>query len=382
MADLSFTIPAHVWFGPDCVNRLGVVASQYGRRVLLVTEAILYERGVIERVTELLARRNLDPIVFDEIVPNATTRVIDEALRIARGAHVDLVLGLGGVKTLSAAKAVAVAAPMSVSMDDLMAGRGEVAAPYPLVAVPTTCRDPFMFGGLYLVTDARDRSAHLGRSQTETTRAVLVDPKLSVSLPARYLMATMMDTLLHAIEGYVSTGRDFLSETVFAKSIQVCGEILRQTGAGEDEMRPRMAAAHAGVLTAMGLLTTRSGAGSALAYALNARMRVPKSWAATILLPHVLEYNLNATTDELRRVGRLLGEDTGEMGTGDAAGRTIEVIREIIGTCDLPSRLRDFDLPLEEMIEVAEMAHNLDLMNQLPRAASSNDLYEILKAAY
>ena len=382
MADLRLHVPAQVFFGTDSTHRLGAVASELGRRVLLVTEAILYERGTVDAVTGVLGRRNLDPIVFDEVVPNATSTAVEEAVRLGRGGHVDLVVGLGGLSALSIAKATAMLVRARTSVDDMLSGTPADARPLPLIEIPTTCRDPFMFGGGYLLVDARDRRAHLGKGAEDPTRIVLIDPRLSLSLPAKYTATTMMDTLLHAVEGYLSTASSFLSETLFLQAVRIIGRTLTGAIDAPDELKPRLEASKAGLLTALGLSVSRSGIGSALSYALNGRLRVPKSWVSTILLPHVMEFNLNVSSEKLRDVGDALGGGAEGAPTVEAAGRAVETVRSLIASLQLPSRLRDFDLNLEDMMEVAEIAHGFDLMNQLPRVASTDDLYEILKTAY
>ena len=382
MADLRLHVPAQVFFGTDSTHRLGAVASELGRRVLLVTEAILYERGTVDAVTGVLGRRNLDPIVFDEVVPNATSTAVEEAVRLGRGGHVDLVVGLGGLSALSIAKATAMLVRARTSVDDMLSGTPADARPLPLIEIPTTCRNPFMFGGGYLIVDARDRRAHLGKGAEDPTRVVLIDPRLSLSLPAKYTATTMMDTLLHAVEGYLSTASSFLSETLFLQAVRIIGRTLAEAIDAPDELKPRLEASKAGLLTALGLSVSRSGIGSALSYALNGRLRVPKSWVSTILLPHVMEFNLNVSSEKLRDVGDALGGGAEGAPTVEAAGRAVETVRSLIASLQLPSRLRDFDLNLEDMMEVAEIAHGFDLMNQLPRVASTDDLYEILKTAY
>jgi alcohol dehydrogenase class IV len=382
MPDVFFNVPAQVYFGADCALRLAGVAARLGKRALLVTEAILYERGVIDQITTLLSRKGLDPVVYDEVIPGATSSNADEAARLARGGRIDLVIALGGVKTLSIARLAAAAAPASTHIDDMLAGVLPDKPPLALVELTTTCRNPFMFGGSWLVTDARDRSPVIGRQETDATAAVFVDPKLATTLPSKYLAATMMDTLMHAVEGYLATGGSFLSDMYFTKAIETLGPVLRDPISSGEELAARNAAARAGLLTALGLSMGRSGVGSALSYALNARLRVPKSWAATVLLPRVLEHNLATAAEKIRDVGRLLGEDLSDLSLGDAAGRTIEAVRGLIGSLGLPARLRDFGLAIEDMIEVAEAARRLDLMTRVARVTSADDLYELLKAAY
>ena len=66
----------------------------------------------------------------------------------------------------------------------------------------------------------------------------------------------------------------------------------------------------------------------------------------------------------------------------EAAGRAVEAMRRLIGTLGLPGRLRDFDLNLDDMVDIAGTARSFDMMNYLPRAISTEDLYELIKSAF
>ena len=164
MPDVLFHVPTRVVFGLDTVNRVPQIVSELGERVFLVTEAILYESKVITRMQELLDKKGLPYIVFDEVVPNATSKIVDAGVSLARGSHADVVIGLGGVKALSIAKCIAMTARSRNEMDDFLAGVQPDADPLSYIEVPTTCRDPFMFLDEYLVVDARDRTGRMGRS--------------------------------------------------------------------------------------------------------------------------------------------------------------------------------------------------------------------------
>jgi hypothetical protein len=85
MSDLIFSLPHETYFGVDIIHRLASVVSRFGDRVLIVTEAILYERNTIEKILELLEKKNISYIVYDEVVPNATSAAVEEALLLARG---------------------------------------------------------------------------------------------------------------------------------------------------------------------------------------------------------------------------------------------------------------------------------------------------------
>ncbi len=382
MPDISFSIPTDVRFGLDVVNRIAAVVSQYGERVLLVTEAILYEGKVIDRIQALFEKKGIQYIIFDEVVPHATSVVVDEGVNLARSARAEIVIGLGGVRTLSVAKCIAMAAPGDVDMDEYLSGVQPTREPLAYIAIPTTCRDPFLLVDEYLVTDARDRSAKIGRTQKRITKAVIVDPKLTVTLPPKYTATTLMDTLLSAVEGYLSSRSSFFSDTFFLRACELIGKIIGQLVDQPDDLRVRMNASMAGLLTGLGLTMSKSGVGTALAYAINGSFMVPKSWISSIMLPHVMEFYSGIASEKLRTVAGFLGEEVDEATPVEGAGRAVEAVRRIIGSLGLPTRLRDFDLNLDDMVDIAGIARNFDMMNYLPRSISAEDLYELVKSSY
>jgi alcohol dehydrogenase len=382
MPDISFSIPTDVRFGLDVVNRIAAVVGSYGERVLLVTEAILYEGKVIDRIQALFEKKGIQYIVFDEVVPHATSVIVDEGVKLARSARAEIVIGLGGVRTLSVAKCIAMVAPGDVDMDEYLAGVQPTGEPLAYIAIPTTCRDPFLLVDEYLVTDGRDRSAKIGRTQRRITKAVIVDPKLTATLPPKYTATTLMDTLLSAVEGYLSSRSSFLSDTFFLRACELVGKIIGQLVDQPDDLRVRMNASMAGLLTAIGLTMSKSGVGTALAYAINGNFMVPKSWISSIMLPHVMEFYSGIASEKLNRVAGFLGEDVDEAAPVEGAGRAVEAVRRIIGSLGLPTRLRDFDLNLDDMVDIASIARNFDMMNYLPRSISAEDLYELVKSSY
>jgi alcohol dehydrogenase len=191
-----------------------------------------------------------------------------------------------------------------------------------------------------------------------------------------------MDTLMGCIEGYLSAKANFLSDTYLTRAIEMLGAIIKEGLQNVDDIRMRMNASMVGMLLGLGLSTSRLGIGSALSYAINARYMAPKSWVSTILLPYVMEFSMNVRGDRIAHVAKLLGEDVSDATSGDAPVRAIDAVRRVIASLGLPTRLREFDLSLDEMIEVAGVARNFDMMNYLPRVVSTEDLYELIKSAF
>lgn len=382
MTDFFLNIPSKVLFGMDVVNRIGYYAEELGSRVLIVTEAILYESETINRIQEFLSKKGISFITFDEVVPNATSSCIEDGIRLARISKINMVIGLGGVRTLSVAKMIAMAVNSKYSVDDYLSGFMPDEDPVPYIEVPTTCRNPFMLTDEYLITDARTRRAFLGKAQGGITKYILIDPKLSESLPGKYRITTLIDTFVTALEGYISTKSNFLSDSFFLKAIELVGDIILGEGQNREDLKSSIKASTAGCLTALGLTMSKPGAGTAVSYALNARQLIPKSWVSIIMLPHILEFNLNACNDKLKTIAGILGENIKEETDETAAKTTVLAVQRLLGPLNLPSRFSDFDIRLDHLVEVAENAYSFDMINYLPKGVTVDVIYNLLKTAY
>jgi len=188
--------------------------------------------------------------------------------------------------------------------------------------------------------------------------------------------------LLGCVEGYLSARANQLSDTFLVRAIEMLGGIVKDGIQNVDDIRLRTTASMAGLLMGLGLSTSRQGIGAALSYAINARFMTPKSWVSTILLPSALEFALNVRGDRIAHIAKLLGEDVSDATSVEAPMRAIEALRRVIGSLGLPTRLREFDLSLDEMLEVAGAARSFDMMNYLPRVVSTEDVYELIKSAF
>jgi alcohol dehydrogenase len=164
--------------------------------------------------------------------------------------------------------------------------------------------------------------------------------------------------------------------------MELLGGMIKDGILNVDDIRMRMNASVAGLLMGLGLSTSRLGIGSALSFAINARFMAPKSWVSTILLPSVMEFAVNVRGDRIAQIAKLLGEDVTDTTSVEAPVRAIDAVRRIIASLGLPTRLREFDLSLDEMIEVAGAARSFDMMNYLPRVVSTEDIYELIKSAF
>lgn len=375
-------IPSHLKFGLDVVNRVGNVASEFGKKVMVVTEGILHENKTISRIEGLLKDKGCEVFIFEDVIPNATSEVASYGAQLARSSFCDVVVGLGGVRTLSIAKCIAMLAGNPGDLTDYLDGKIVTKNSIPYIEIPSTPRNPFMFRDEFWVTDSRNRGSRLLKVLPGTTKSILFDPIITTSLPRRYTATTVIDTLANAIEGYLSTSSNFLSDMMFIQSIELFSKYVVNAVTIPDDLNARTFLSLGGLMTSLGLSMSNTGVCAAISYVLSSKYKIHKSLSSCVLLPFVMDFNITAVPSKLVRIAQALGEDISSMTVVEAAIKAVEKVRKLVIELQLPVKLEEFDLGKDEMINVADEARKMESFNYLPRTCSSEELYAILQAAY
>lgn len=381
MPDISFHLDPKIIIGPETVNRLGGIASIYGNRVVLVTEQVLYENKIIDRAIQVLEDSHVETIVFDEVPSQATAEVAEQVAELARGGRCGAVIGLGGLKTQAISRLASMLKESGAYLFDLLDGQLPDWNCLPYIAVPTSGRDPFLFADRFIAVDPRDRSVKVVHTPEGLCVAAIIDSGVSELLSDKFAATVAFDGLCVAIESYCSTKANFLSDAILEQAIASYGHIL-DSFSDNRTFDLVGGASHAGFLAALGSALSAPGIGTALAYALNGRFPVAKSWCSTVLLPHIMERMLNSRPEKLAKIAELLGEPVEGVPTAEAASLAVDGVRRRMGILSVPARLKDFNLVLDRLVPVAETARSLDFIAFSPRPITSEEAYDILKQAF
>jgi alcohol dehydrogenase len=121
-----------------------------------------------------------------------------------------------------------------------------------------------------------------------------------------------------------------------------------------------------------------------LAHVLGGKFRIPHGVANALLLPYVMEFNRIGCRQKYGYVASLLGDHVGGLSLDQASRMGVEAVRTLSRDVDIPQRLRDLDVPKEELEDVARVC--LDTQARIlandPRAINLEEAIEILHRAY
>ncbi len=287
-------------FGNGVLSRLGELAREAGgMKVLLVTDPGIAAAGHADRAQESLQKAGLTVTVYDGVRENPTTADIAKCLAVARGAQVDLIVGLGGGSSMDTAKGTNFLFTNGGEMRDYW-GVGKATRPMlPLIAVPTTAGTGSECQSAALIADEVTHQKMACLDPKAAAKVALLDPELTVSQPLRVTAVTGTDAIAHAVETAVTTKRNAVSvmysHEAFKRLVAAFPRVLAEPTdlAARGEML--LGAAFAGTAIENSML----GAAHACANPLTAHFDVVHGAAVGLMLPHVIRFN--AGGDEATR---------------------------------------------------------------------------------
>jgi alcohol dehydrogenase class IV len=381
MQNYLLRIPPTIAFGQDVLTRLGTIAREHGKRALVISESVLHEGNHVDRVVEILRRGGLETMVYDELMPGSPTTVVDELASLAKASRTGVVIGLGGMRVLSIARCASNIAASGTSLSEMFNGTVPSTS-LPYIEVPSSYRNHLLMRDESVVKDKSAGRARLVQNAPGTVKAVVLDTSFSQTLSSKYALAAILDTLLAAIEGYFSTDSTLYSDTLLERSITELHKAALMGVRNPADPRFRHRASEAGLLAAMGLGVVGQGVGGTLSYVMNARFTLPKSWVATVLLPHVVEFLTPRNHEKAARVAAALGERIEGIRAVDDAPRAARGVRKLLSQLDLPVRLRDLDVAHDELSAAATEALEYPGLASVPGGVSGTELQQLVAAAY
>jgi alcohol dehydrogenase len=382
MADFVFKISPNVILGPYTLSRLGQIASSWGSNYMLITDPFLKDFGLVEKAVSALEEKGISVFIFDDIPSAATSETLQQALSLARGAHVHGVISFGGLKTASLGRAVASLFNENHEVYDYLGGVQPYSAALPFIEVPSTCRDPFVFLDRTPIIDARNRQIRLMKTQPAVCKAVVIDPNLYMHMSPNTAMSMVFHAVALAVEGYVSTKSNFFSETILGKSIEMLLLALDTEQSKLVGTPSEMLIAQGGCMASMGVAISSPGVATAISQACNARYKTSTSLVCAVLLPYVMEDASRAKVDRIATIGKMLGVSSSGLSANDCARAATDDIRRRLALAGLPTRLKDLGLSIDQLVPAVEDASALDIMNYIPRSMSRDDLFDLVKQAY
>jgi len=382
MPGQSFYLPTSLYQGIGCFSQLGVVAASYGTKALLVCgRRAMRAAGILERAVALLEAAGVASVVYDKVKPEPVLAFVEKGITLASAEGCDMTIGLGGGSAMDIAKAVAGLLPLPGSVAEYHAGRALEGPGLPFLAVPTTAGTGAEVTKNAVLTDPIRGVKKSIRREDWFARAALVDPELTLSVPPDVTASAGGDALCQAIEAYVSIGAMPVTDALCEDAIRRIGRSLVRAYEDGTDLAARADMLYGSLLAGMALANARLGAVHGIAHPLGQRYHIPHGVLCTLLLPHVMAYNVDYAGHKYARVASLLGMNVSGLSENAATAVAIEAVRELGARTGIPQHLRDVGVRRENWDDIIAQSLPSGSFKHNPRPLTGDDVQTILELA-
>lgn len=359
MENFSFQTVPILHFGEGCLSLLaGQIASLNASRPLIVTDKGIVSAGLITPVEQALVSAGIHPQVFDAVVADPPESVVQQAIDMAKAAQADIIIGLGGGSSLDTAKVVAALAMDGAQQLSEIYGVGQLARKgLPNLLIPTTSGTGSEVTAIAILTTGETTKAGIVSPHLYADAAIL-DPALTIGLPADVTAATGIDAMVHAIEAYTGRhGKNPLSDMLAIEALALLTGHIETACVDGGDMVAREAMLRGSMLAGQAFANSPVGAIHALAYPLGGIYHIPHGLSNALVMPHVMRFNIAAAAPLYAELADALNvPKTGQNSAEARAQELIDYLEGLAVSVKAPRRLRDVGIAEDAVDELAEAA--------------------------
>ena len=377
-ADWSFPVP--IKYGPGRLAEIGpLVRASNCHKPLIVTDSGSRDLAFVHSVAQALQNCGLAAAVFSEVAPNPTDNNIRAGCQVFRANHHDSVIAIGGGSGMDAGKAISLVARNNQDIwnfdYDLGVSPELVMADFaPLFCIPTTAGTGAETESTSMLTNVETRKKGCVWHPLQKPTAVILDPELTLGLPASLTAWTGVDAMVHAIEAYCVPGFHPMCDALALKAMRLIHRNLETATNDGSNLYARGAMLSGSCLAGVSFLKGL-GLVHAISHMIGAVLDTHHGLTNAILLPAVLRFNQHGIGDKVPSMCQALelpGQDFSSFYQGCTS---------LLDRLDIPTGLSAIGVTEDHVRDLALKAHTDAARQTNPVAASVEQIEAIIREA-
>ena len=354
----AYQTPTRMVHAIGALSALGDEAKALGlKRPLVVTDQGLVKAGLLDEAKKPLKEKGLDAVVYAEVRANPGIALVDAGARTYKTEKCDGLIAIGGGSSIDTAKGIGVVAVHGGSIVQYEWGKDPIHSRIPpLIAVPTTAGTGSEVTLWAVITDPdRKIKFNVGGTPNIAAWVALVDPNLTLNLPAGVTAGTGMDALTHAIECYTMAYHQPFTDAVALLAMEYCGRYLRVAFAQSHNLEARYHMSMAAMLAGLAYGTDSAGAAHAMSQTAGGVHDAPHGALTARLLAPVMEYNVPGEPERFARIAQALGLEVHGKSVWKSAEASVDYVYQLTEDLEIPS-LNELGFSEDEIPLLSEKA--------------------------
>lgn len=360
------------------------VANYNPTKILVVTDPLLKDIGLTNKVTDPLTEVGYSIEVYTDVVPEPPLAIGEKLVSYTREFQFDMVIGVGGGSALDLSKLAGILAVHEGSVADYLnlSGTKKINKKgLPTILIPTTSGTGSEVTNISVLS--LERTKDVVTHDNLLADVAIVDPALTVSLPSRVTAATGVDALTHAVEAYLSKNANPVTDALALQAIRLISKSIRTAVNDGANVQARTDMSYGSYLAGIAFFNAGVAGVHALAYPLGGQFHIPHGESNAVLLPYVMGYIRHSCEKRLKDIYDAMGFSSTNLSQEEASYKCVLEFKHLIENVNIPSTLRGFNIPEDALKTLTNDAvEQKRLLARSPMTLLIDDIYAIYKAAF
>jgi 1,3-propanediol dehydrogenase/alcohol dehydrogenase len=377
-----FVSPSKILYGEGSLNKAGEEAALFGEKVMIVTGKNSCKKfGILDKLIKILEDAQLKVVVFDKVESDPSIDTVEEGLVIARKENCDSIIAIGGGSPIDAAKAIAI---MLTNKGDLASYQKQKPSVKckPLIAIPTTAGTGSEVSKFLVITDTVNKIKMLIGGENCVPEVAILDPLVTLTMPPKVTGTTGIDALTHAIEAFISTKAQPLTNVFALKAINLISQNLVKAMKNGDNLEARSNMLLGQMYAGLAFSNASVALVHSMSRPLGAYFGIPHGMANAILLPKVMEFNRSACPEKFAEVAKAMGENIDNLTIREASMKAIQAIINLYDDTALPKTLSVIGVTKDKIPVMAQDAFNSGSTSFNPCKPKLEDIISLYEDIY
>ncbi|WP_341299633.1 iron-containing alcohol dehydrogenase [Lysinibacillus sp. FSL H8-0500] len=354
------------------------------KKILVVTDPTLIKIGLTTQAIQPLLDANYSIELYSEVAAEPSLALAEKLVAYTRQHKFDMIIGIGGGSALDLSKLAGVLAVHEGFVADYLNLTGTKKILHkgiPTILIPTTSGTGSEVTNIAVLTleNTKDVVTH----DYLLPDVAIIDPALTVSLPPNITAATGIDALTHAIEAYISRNASPISDALAIQAIRLITQSIRTAVADGSNQEARTNMSYGSYLAGLAFFNAGVAGVHALAYPLGGQFHVPHGESNAVLLPYVMGYIRQSCEKRMKDIYEIMGFHTAYLSQEEASYRCVEELQKIVKDVNIPSTLREFNIPEEALKQLTAAAlEQKRILARSPMALLTKDIFTIYQSAF
>ena len=350
------------------------------KKAFLVFDSGVKAARIIDKITGSLQESGIEYIEFDKVLPDPPASIVNEGSKLCNSEGCDCVIAVGGGSAIDTAKGIIILRFNDGEILDYGKSGIEIKKSPGLISIPTTSGTGSELSDGLIISDQEHNQKVPILALNAMSEYAIIDPELTVGMPAGLTMTTGLDVFSHAAEAYTTVLSNITTDMICEKIMETVVEYLPVAVQDGTNIEARTKSQDSASIGGWMLANSCAHVGHSIAHVIGAKYHLVHGAACAYGFPAMIKHIAPVSTAKVKKIGEILGAKFNGTESAEEIGKITADAYVIFRDDVLKLKpIRDYNLDYTNINEVEDAVVNEPFTRLCPMRVTKEDAAAMLK---